>query len=264
MFLKKTYEPALNKNLLGKADDVEKSRENFIKTKPSNLLFLLEKRYLWMNNWIKKNDLGIEVGCGNGLSKLFIKNNRFLLTDFSDFSWVELKVNAIDMPFEDDSQDFIISSNMTHHLSKPILFFKESLRVLKPGGVLIIQDVYGSFFLRLILRILRHEGYNYDIDPFNENCICVDLYNLWKGNNVIPNLLFKDTERLENIFSFKCRHLKYTEFASFLISGGVTAKAPTLNMPRFILNIIYLVDRLLIKISKDMFALQIQIVLEKK
>ena len=51
---------------------------NYFKTKKNkNLYFLVKKRYEWMNNYINKHDIGVEVGAGSGLSKEFIRNNNF-------------------------------------------------------------------------------------------------------------------------------------------------------------------------------------------
>ncbi len=243
-------------------DDVKASRLDFIENRPGNLAFLLRKRYSWMNSFMEDKHEGIEVGCGNGLSKFFISNN-YLLTDHADFEWIEKKVDALDMPYEPNSLDFIISSNMIHHLAKPVLFFRECNRVLKPGGSLIIQEINNSFFMRFILRIMKHEGYAYDVNPFNEEDICNDPADLWSGNNAIPNLLFDDKKKFEQHFPFHIIHQKFSEFFIFPLSGGVTAKTKTIQLPLWILKIIDLTDQCLITISRKTFALQQQIVLRK-
>ncbi len=262
-FLSKKFHAKPNANKMQQVDDVAASRKDFIENRPQNLNFLLEKRYRWMNDYIQKNDVGIEVGCGNGVSKLFIESDHYAVTDFADFEWIDKKVDALNMPYENESLDFIVSSNMIHHLAQPTLFFNECLRVLKPSGKLLIQEVNGSFFLRLILKLMQHEGYNYDVNPFDKDEICNDPKDLWSGNNVIPNLLFDDKENFEKYFKFKTVHSSFSEFSIFPLSGGVTAKTKTLLLPLTILRLFNGMDNLLIAISKNTFALQRQLVLEK-
>lgn len=256
--------PDSSLNKMKDVDNVAASRADFIQNRPGNLTYLLDKRYSWMNNYIQPNDIGIEVGCGNGVSEFFIKSEHYSLTDFTDFDWIDRKVDALNMPYEDQSLDFIVSSNMIHHLAKPYLFFDECHRVLKPNGVLLIQEINCSLFLRVILKLMKHEGYNYNVDPFDKNCVCNDPNDLWSGNNAIPNLLFDDITKFEANFKFKCTHLKHTEFTIFPLSGGVTAKTKTIQLPKVILDFFNFIDNVLIGISKNTFALQRQIVLEKK
>lgn len=263
LFLSKTFVTAVGENKMGRVDDVAASREDFIRSRPGNLDYLLSKRFEWMNAFINKKDVGIEVGCGNGLSKLFIKSNNYALTDFVDFDWIDKKVDALNMPYENASQDFIISSNMIHHLAKPHLFFTECARVLKPGGVLIIQEVNGSFFMRVLLKLMKHEGYNYNVNPFDKNEICNDPMDLWSGNNVLPNLLFDNMEQFEEYFPFKCVKQGFAEFVIFPLSGGVTAKTKTIQLPKWGLIFFNTIDKIMIRFSKSTFALQRQIVLRK-
>src|SRR6185295_784219 len=100
--------------------------------------------------------------CGIGVSKLFLKNpKQLLLTDFTEDDWLDVKnVDALATPFEAENFDFVLSSNMIHHVPYPGKFFHEMHRILKPGGVLLIQEINASFFMRLILRLMRHEGYS--------------------------------------------------------------------------------------------------------
>jgi len=58
-----------------------------------------------MNFYIMKEDSGIEIGSGTGLSKLFIKSQNFMITDFIDNNWIDRKVDALNMPFENSSID---------------------------------------------------------------------------------------------------------------------------------------------------------------
>ena len=257
---KKQFFPRPEENLMKNVENVQLAREKYLNNQPSNLKFLLNKRYNWMNEYIKKNDSGIEVGCGSGLSKEFIKK-KYELTDFTDYHWVDKKVNALEMPYKDNSHDFIISCNMIHHLAKPCLFFSECRRVLKPKGKLIIQEVNSSFFMRLLLNILNHEGYSYEVNPFDINEVCNDPKDLWSGNNALPEILFRDSKKFEKEFRFKIVNNEFTEFMIFPLSGGVVSNIWTINLPWTILKIIDMADSLLCKLFPSIFALQRRIVL---
>lgn len=261
-FFSKAFSPKSSENRMQNVGNVKLARDFFLTKRPSNLNFLLEKRYNWMNKFIRPDAHGIEVGCGAGFSKLFIKRQNFLLTDISNYEWVDKYVDALAMPIEDSSLDFIISSNMIHHLAQPAIFLNECSRVLKRDGILIIQEVNASLIMRIILKIMRHEGYSYDIDVFDPSTICNDPNDAWSANCALPNLLFDDSVKFEKKFSFKILHQHYCEFLIFLLSGGVIAKTKTINLPLFILKIINKSDNLLITLNKSIFPLQRQLVLK--
>jgi len=42
------------------------------------------------------------------------------------------------LPFEDNSVDFVVASEIFEHLISPLLFLEESARVLKPGGLMLM------------------------------------------------------------------------------------------------------------------------------
>lgn len=242
--------------------NVFKARKYFFDKRPTTLSYLLEKRYGWMNSYIDKEDRGIEIGCGTGLSKLYIKSKEFMITDYVDNAWIDKRVDALDMPFEASSLDYIIASNTLHHLAKPYIFMEEASRVLKGGGRLIIQEANTSLMLRILLRLTNHEGYSYDMDLFNKNTTCNSPDDPWKCNLAIPNLLFDDAERFESNFAFKIIHNHYTECLLWPLSGGIAPVSRRINLPMVILKIVNRFDDLLIAISEDIFALQRQTVLE--
>ncbi len=56
--------------------------------------------------------------------------------------------NALDLKFEDNSFDVLISTAMIEHLKNPEIFLKETYRILKEGGIIIITTP-NPFFERL-------------------------------------------------------------------------------------------------------------------
>jgi len=207
--LRKTYFPKADNNRMKNVGDVGKAREIFLRDKPSNLAFLLKKRYIWMNDYIEENAKGIEVGCGPGFSRFYIQAKNLILTDYTQHNcWVEKQVDALNMPFQDSSLDFIISSNMIHHLARPVLFFEQCRRVLKSGGTLLIQEINASLIMRVLLKLMKHEGYSFDVNVFNKNALCNDPADVWSANCAVPNLLFDDIKALESQLPFKMIHHK--------------------------------------------------------
>ncbi len=261
---KSKFSPEHKENRMKHEGDVNYSREFYFKNKPSNLLFLLKKRYDWMNNYIKKEDKVLEIGCGIGVSRDFIRKDcDFLMTDFADFKWIDMKVNAYDTKFKDKSFDVVICSNTIHHLAYPRRFFEEMNRIIKKGGYLLIQEVNLSIMMKIILRIMNHEGWSYKNDVFGYKPMSDDN-DLWSGNNAIPNLLFDDINLFESKFQFIIEEQYYSEFLIFLLSGGVTAKSRTINIKSSLLKIIDSLDKSLVKSFPDYFALQRIIVLKNE
>jgi len=264
-FLASKYFPAHNENRLRSEGDCGKARERILKDKPSNLIYLLEKRYNWMNKYIDGKKIVYELGCGAGLAKFFIKNPNLCLTDVTNFDWVERYEDALNLSFESNSVDAFVCSHMIHHVSQPSLFLKKALDCLKPGGIIVINDVYLSLALRFLLRSTHHEGWSYDIDVFSDKEICNKPDDPWSGNNAIPKLLFKSRNKFESTFKgSEIIHYKLCEFLIFPISGGVITKVRTLNLPKFILNIIHKLDCILIKYFPDLFALGMEVLIHKK
>jgi len=244
--------------------DLLYARKTYLEGKNRNLFYLLESRFSWMNHFIDETMVGIELGSGVAASKDFIKAKNFLTSDFNSYSWIDLKnIDALATPFPNDSLDFVISSNMIHHLAKPALFFSECRRILKPGGYLLIQEVHTSLLMRLVLRLMRHEGYNELVDVYDKNLLCNDPNDPWSANNSIPKLLFKKEQFEKNFSDWRIVFDKKVEFLSFLNSGGVTAKTFYVPLPVLILKSLYRLDSILIKFLPEIFAFQRQIVVQK-
>lgn len=261
------YKPLSHQeNRMNFEGDTLRARKNFYNNVSNNLYYLLENRFSWMNEFIQNTDKGIEVGAGTGVSKEFIKSEYFKITDYADNEWLDLKmVDALNTNIASASLDFVVSSNMIHHVPYPTLFFEEMDRILKPGGKLIIQEINCSTSMKLLLRLMRHEGYDFTINVFDRNLICTDPQDLWSANCAIPNLLFDNLEEFnKNIPYFRNIHTGFSEFFLFINSGGVISKTKYIPFPFILLKITSLMDKVLCKIFPSFFALQRQVVLEKK
>lgn len=265
MLLRGPFKPLHEENRMKNEGNVEVARKLFYEKPNKNLVFLLRNRFMWMNEYIDpETGVGAEVGCGQGFGKEVIQAKSYVLTDFNNYDWLDVKnVDALNTPFDDNSFDFLIASNMMHHLPSPAQFLQEARRILKPGGLLLIQDVNCSLLMRIMLNLMRIEGYSYEIDIFDPSVIATDPDDLWSGNNAIPNLLFDDIDRFHKETPyFKMVRSTFSECFTYLASGGVTAKTFSIPLPYFVLNFLKAVDDILTKAFPKVFALQRQVVLE--
>ena len=243
------------------------ARETYYSNKYNNVKFLLSKRFGWMNQFIKESDHGIEVGSGAGFSKDFIKNKNFKLTDLGNDEHLDYKnIDAQNTGFKNNDLDFVIASNMIHHIPYPIKFFKEIHRILKNGGRLIIFESYCSIFFQLATMIMKHEGFDFTLNVWDEEEPKSDEKNAWHGNIAVPHLIFDDRYRFDkeigNLFEIEYEEL--TECLIFINSGGVTSKTAFIPMNNFFLNILDYIDRVLIKFFPKIFCMGRRIVLKKK
>ena len=253
-------------NKMSSIANTKKARELYYSDKSLNVKFLLEKRFSWMNKFIKDDDVGIEVGSGAGFAKDFIKNSNLKLTDLGDDDHLDFKkIDAQNTGFKSESFDYVIASNMIHHIPFPIKFFKEMNRILKKDGKLIIFESYCSVVFQLVTLIMKHEGFDFTLDVWDEDNAKSDENNAWHGNIAVPHLIFDDKKKFENNLGnlFNIKYEELTECLIFLNSGGVTSKTKFIPMNRFFLNILNFIDKILVKILPSIFCMGRRLVLTK-
>jgi len=263
LFFYKSFFPKHEKNLMNSEGNLSESRAQFLDKRFNNLDYLLRKRYEWMNKYLEPGMKIVEVGCGSGFSKLYLSED-VLLTDAVDNEWVEKYIDATDMDFESSSVDIIIASHAIHHLYNPAKFFRESKRVLKGGGLLLISEINTGLFMRIILKLMKHEGYSYDVDVFNYQTVCNDKDDLWSANCSIPELLFDDENKFSSFFrGLKIEYQKNTEFTIFPLSGGVISKIKIPEMPSWLLDTFNVIDKFLIFLFPKIFSFGRRVVIRK-
>ena len=255
-----------NENKMTSLANTKVARDLYYSAKNSNVKFLLEKRFSWMNNFINNGDKGIEVGSGAGFAKDFIHNKNFKLSDIGNDKHLDFKnIDAQNTGFEKESLDYVIASNMIHHIPFPMKFFREMNRILKKNGKLIIFESHCSIMFQLATTIMKHEGFDFTLNVWDEENLKSDENNAWHGNIAVPHLIFDDKEgfdeNLSNLFTLE--YDKFTECLIFLNSGGVTSKTKCIPMNRFFLNILDFIDKILVKLLPNIFCMGRRIVLKK-
>ena len=266
MFLTKPYFPEPSENRMGDDGDLVRARRVFYNDKPRNLWALMRNRFAWMNRYIDAaNHSGVELGCGIGVVKEFVKAKSLLLTDYAESPWLDVPmVDAMQTPFQDEEFDFVICMNMIHHLPNAVRLFEEVQRILKPGGIFLVQEAHASLLLRLALRLMRKEGYSFEAKVFDRSVILSDPANPWSGNNAIGQLLFDDhTTFHKHIPFFRILQDERSECFLFLNSGGVTAKTFSLPLPNWGIRCVEWLDALCVRVAPNIFAMQRSIALQK-
>jgi len=82
---------------------------------------------------------GLDLGCGKRKSlpvAIGVDENRGPTSPFGWFSDPDLIADANDLPFKDETIDWITAAHIIEHMEDPIKSINEWLRVLKKDGVL--------------------------------------------------------------------------------------------------------------------------------
>jgi len=112
------------------------------------------------------NDLLIDIGCGNGKLKPFISDyiNRYIGLDavrYPDFpektEFIPLDLNTGTIPLSDAFADIICAVEVIEHLENPRAFIRETVRLTKPGGLVIVTTPNQLSLLSKLTLILKNE-----------------------------------------------------------------------------------------------------------
>lgn len=190
------------------------------------LFFMRHKKWGFDLDWFKGKTC-LDAGCGGGrfcvaLSRLGAEkvrgidisneaveeaNNRFKTRNLSK---AKARVaSVLDIPYEDSSFDYVVSSGVIHHTPNPYKGFQELVRVLKPGGKIFLS-VYGKGGLKWMANDL----FRYTI------CKIVPFKVAEKIFKVFGVPANKRYNILDNMYVDYCFRYKETEVRKWLIDAG--------------------------------------------
>jgi len=95
-----------------------------------------------------------------GLRVIAVDQSEAMLTEmrkrFADFDGIEYRVGeAESLPISDETVDYAFANMYLHHVESPLEAIKEMVRILKPGGKLVITDLDEHTFE--FLRTEQHD-----------------------------------------------------------------------------------------------------------
>ncbi|WP_288255399.1 methyltransferase domain-containing protein [uncultured Prochlorococcus sp.] len=195
----------------------------------------------------------LEIGCG--VTPMKDNYPEIISSDIEETPVVDMVIDAINLPFDDNALKTIYAINCFHHISSKRKFIDESSRVLNEKGKLIMLEPSFSllsFFLYPFL--FRNESYNI-FSSIDE----LDTFDPMKGaNQAASYICFKKHPefflRNSDLKVSKIFHCK-NSFA-YILSGGI-------NFPE-LLPYKYISKIMNMNLIGDLFSLHWIIVLEKR
>ena len=262
MFFKKKYIP---KNI--KSPNIYKNRDKIFNNYNPNLLFLLNKRFQWMEKYVLRKKNVFELGSGNGCLKKVLNYKNIKLTDIIKYSWIDKKVDMLKVnlgkKYHKKVDVFIINHSL-HHCANPAIALEKMSKYLKKNGVILINEPETSFMLKLIQIVLDDEGWCLTDKVFQKKRNLFNAKDPWVSNTAIAQLLFQDETKFKEFFpQYKIEKNNVSEFLIFLNSGGVNSDFFHIKLNNFFLNLVHCLDKILIFFFPAFFALNRSVILKK-
>jgi SAM-dependent methyltransferase len=202
----------------------------------------------------------VEIGGGSGMARDFLPD--VLVTDLVRTPHVDLVADALALPFASGTLDNLIGTDCLHHLPHPDRLFIEAIRVLRPGGRLILVEPFISPASRLVFALAHPEPVDLGADPLPEDGrpVFADT-GPFAANQAIPTLLFfRHRERFARRFpELRLATCRRTSLIAYPLSGGFSA--PSL-VPRWLHRAVFAIERMAAPLA-PLMAFRVLITLER-
>lgn len=183
----------------------------------------------------------IEIGAGVSFFKKLYP--AILATDIKKADYLDMVVDALNMPFDDGSVRGIYGINCFHHFPNPDQFFKELQRVLCPGGGCVLIDPYhGALASVFYENVFDTEGF----DKMQKEWSNESLGVMMGANQALTYVVFqRDLERFNSTYPGLEVVIQYPlkNYIRYLLSGGLNFRqllpsfmSPLLKFIEFILS----------------------------
>ena len=200
----------------------------------------------------------IEIGAGVSFFKK--QYPHIISTDVKKADNLDMVVDALNMPFENNSIHAIYGINCFHHFPDPDKFFSELERVLEKGcGCVLIDPYYGTVARRFYKKLFDSETFDMTQKEWTNNSMGV----MNGANQALSYIVFKRDKKI-----FEARHPNLeivvqkplNNYLRYLLSGGLNFRQ---ILPSYFSALIKLTEFLLIPLN-SIFALHHIIVIRKK
>jgi SAM-dependent methyltransferase len=112
---------------------------------------------------------GPTVELGAGIAKFREVVPDAEATDIEPTPWTDVAVDAERLPYADASVANLVLIDVFHHLPSPKRFVAEAVRVLRPGGRVLILDPYCSPVSTIAYKAFHHERTDLGADAYADD-----------------------------------------------------------------------------------------------
>ena len=203
---------------------------------------------------------GVSVELGSGIGQLReVAGTRVVLTDVEQTPWSDEAVDALHLPYADESLANIVMLDVFHHLSDPARFLDEVERTLARGGRLLLIEPYCSPVSTPLYRGFHQERTDMSADPFAPDPEIAGA--ALDSNQALPTLAFfrRPAELHRRWSTLRVVERKRFAFLLYPLSGGFTRR-PLLPSPLY--PVARLMERALSPVA-PLLAFRCLVVLEK-
>jgi SAM-dependent methyltransferase len=167
---------------------------------------------------------GVSVELGSGIGRFRDVWPSVVTTDVEPTPWAARVADAENLPFGEDEVANLVLIDVFHHLARPARFFDEAVRVLRPGGRVVILDPYCSPASGALYRRFHHERTDLDADPLGEDLVVG--HDALASNQARATLVFfRASDELEARWpELMTLERKRLALLSYPLSGGFTRR----------------------------------------
>ena len=215
-------EPALRQLSVDEVDFTVRHREILSRKPVLRGLFTdyyIQCRTLDDRHFGNTEGLRLEIGAGSSLMKETYPD--VILSDIKSIPFIDLVAAADCLPFNDATIRVVYAINMFHHLPNVHDFFREMLRVLRPGGGIILVEPYYGVFARWLFRRL-HESETFD-EKMPTWQYCREVGVMSDANQALSYIVFvRDRRKFEELYpELELCDMRPHTHLRYLCSGGL-------------------------------------------
>jgi SAM-dependent methyltransferase len=204
------------------------------------------------------NGKRVEIGAGVSFFKKIYP--QIITTDIKRADYLDMVVDALNMPFENGSVRAIYGINCFHHFPDPNQFFKELIRVLNSGGGCVLIDPYhGPLAKAFYKNVFDTEGFDVAQPSWKNDSLGV----MMNANQALSYIVFtRDKKQFETQYPELelVKQYPLKNYVRYLLSGGLNFRQ---LLPSFLSPLLKLVEWLLSPLSK-VFGLHHIIIIRKR
>lgn len=208
-------------------------------------------------NKAPKDAVMIEVGSGSVPLSDYI--DSVITTDIIKVPWLDAVCSAYDLPFKNNSVDYIFLLFTFHHLGRAERFLEEVYRCLKKDGELIIMDMAVTPFSKFYFKYIHIDS----IDTHANAWGFSGKGRLSDSNVALAWIVFiRDRKIFNDRFpDFHIKNVEYNTFLSYLLSGGFRIRQ---LLPTPLITLIFMFENWVIRHITNAISVSMAITISKR